>query len=372
MQASTITNGLWAAGVFNHQHDAFIAASTARAQAVAAHMPLQCACTILWALGRLRYRDDAATDALAGAVVRAVRKLQPQLAPMWEDGRTAPPRSAPPAPQPLTELRPRTSLQPPAVDANSDALVLSPSPQLQLAPAPVVPPLARPARPPAQAAATPLPRGAPPVAAVGRSLSKALHAVASLGCFDSAAAQRMTRAVLAFSNAHLPSLTAQSVVNVTWAATVAGLHTERAAVSELLLSALLRGDELNALELAQLAQVDFALRLEAPWYAGNEWLVEGSHSELLTALYWLGATRCALGARVHGAARNLLEPSWRASAWRCKEPSCLCCAARCSPGHRQLCRRQHMERVPTFRSPQHILSETASDSTSDAGPTHLV
>lgn len=73
-----------------------------------------------------------------------------------------------------------------------------------------------------------------------------------------------------------------------------------------------RGDQLNTVELAQLAQVDLALRLEAPWYSSHTWLQDGRPEDLLGGLYWLGATRCAtpspsppcraaLPARVRGA-----------------------------------------------------------------------
>lgn len=53
-----------------------------------------------------------------------------------------------------------------------------------------------------------------------------------------------------------------------------------------------RGDHLNTVELAQLAQVDLALRLEAPWYSSHAWLQDGRPEDLLGGLYWLGATRC--------------------------------------------------------------------------------
>lgn len=58
--------------------------------------------------------------------------------------------------------------------------------------------------------------------------------------------------------------------------------------------ALARGDELNTVELAQLAQVDLALRLEAPWYRDRAWLHDGRPEDLLRGLYWLGATRYVL------------------------------------------------------------------------------
>jgi hypothetical protein len=64
-----------------------------------------------------------------------------------------------------------------------------------------------------------------------------------------------------------------------------------------------QGDELKTVELAQLAQVDLAMRLEVDWYSERAWLQDGRPADLLSGLYWLGRARCA---------------SWHA----CMDPSC--------------------------------------------------
>lgn len=54
-----------------------------------------------------------------------------------------------------------------------------------------------------------------------------------------------------------------------------------------------QGDKLKTVELAQLAQVDLAMRLEVPWYSARTWLEDGQPADLLSGLYWLGSARYA-------------------------------------------------------------------------------
>ena len=53
-----------------------------------------------------------------------------------------------------------------------------------------------------------------------------------------------------------------------------------------------QGDKLKTVELAQLAQVDLAMRLEVAWYSEWAWLEDGQPADLLSGLYWLGSARC--------------------------------------------------------------------------------
>ena len=54
-----------------------------------------------------------------------------------------------------------------------------------------------------------------------------------------------------------------------------------------------QGDKLKTVELAQLAQVDLAMRLEVAWYSERTWLEDGQPADLLAGIYWLGSARYA-------------------------------------------------------------------------------
>jgi hypothetical protein len=128
---------------------------------------------------------------------------------------------------------------------------------------------------------------------IGQSVSMALHACATLGTFRSPPGRSMMASVLQFASQHRESLSTQSLANACWAATVAGEHSRSSKMMPLLRESLLRSPEMKAEELAQLAQVDVALRLETDWYTGGEWLSDGNLSELLSGLHRMRSDRCA-------------------------------------------------------------------------------
>lgn len=68
------------------------------------------------------------------------------------------------------------------------------------------------------------------------------------------------------------------------------------------------------MELAQLAQVDLALRLEAGWYSSRAWMHDGRPEDLLGGLYWLGAARCE---PAHTAFHQLRLPALTFGGSRC-------------------------------------------------------
>jgi hypothetical protein len=218
-----------------------------RVTILAPSLSLRAACTILWAMGRLRHRSPPAEAALAEAITARVTELQKIIR-----GR---PHDAP---------------------TNSKFLGLLGSAAQSIG----------------EGRSTPETDNAW-IGSIGQFVSMALHACATLGMFRSAPGRAMMAAALRFASSHRESLSPQSLANACWAAAVAGEHSRRSRMMPLLRESLLRSPEMKAQELAQLAQVDVALRLETNWYTGGEWLSDGNLSELLSGLHCLRSDRCA-------------------------------------------------------------------------------
>lgn len=259
----------------------FVTACVEHARALAPYMSLRGAATILWALGRLRHHDDVLLQHLAVTVADHVEALERQ------DSVEAVLRSG--EPQQMDEA-PHVARAPPT----PPAVVVTAAREEARQRGGVLAEVA--SQPRRQSTEWQVEDSAaadgPEVVANGRLLSMALHACATLGAACLPEAQHMARCTLRYTARHRRALSAQSLVNAAWAAAVLGLHTERAAIGPILLEALVRSPELCKEELAQLAQVDVALTLEAPWYTGSEWLQDGNHYELLHGLFHLGANRC--------------------------------------------------------------------------------
>jgi hypothetical protein len=261
----------------------FMDAMVGRAEQLAAGLSLHGAATALWAMGRLRYRNDAAFDALA-------RKIT------WHAANTA--RAGDVAAAFDFDDERGDSAADSCIAADEDFDVNGFALQRASGCAP-----AGEARGAAQAQADPhaaLSRRAG--TEVGRCFSLAVHACATLRCGGSPDAARMARAVLRFGAAQRAELGKQALVNMCWAAAVLGLHADEAAMAPLMQEALTRSDEMNALELAQLAQIGLALRLEARWYAGDLWMQGSDHASLLSQMYRLDSARCARANPANGAA----------------------------------------------------------------------
>ena len=269
LQEVTLSGNLGAVAGLCAYEEPFVAACAARARTLAPHMSLRSAATTLWALGRLRYRDDELMRRLAAVVTSHIEAL---------DG-TQPSQGAADAPPPRS-ARPRAQAQP----RRRGGVLAEVASQRRLT-----------AEWSGVEDATTAPSGPArdAILADGQCLSMALHACATLGAFDTPEAARMGRGALRYIVRHRRTLTSQTLVNSAWAATVMGVHTDQGAIGPVVLEALVRSHELSPEELAQLAQVDAALALEAPWYTGSEWLEDGNHYELLLGLYHLGANRCA-------------------------------------------------------------------------------
>eukprot|EP00892_Ulva_mutabilis_P000253 jgi/Ulvmu1/10228/UM060_0029.1 len=123
-----------------------------------------------------------------------------------------------------------------------------------------------------------------------QAVSMAMHACATLAC-GTEEERRLLRLGQRLLAQHAQHASVQSLTVALWSSCVAEEYSQQRALAVLLQEAFSRGDELNTVELAQLAQVDLALRLEARWYSTQAWLADGRPEDLLGGLYWLGAAR---------------------------------------------------------------------------------
>ena len=277
-------NCAWSAAVCDCYDAASMHALATRASTLHDSLSLRGAASMMWAMGKLRHRDDRAFGVLAGVVARHARAAE------------AMPLAAMPASDAngVGAVADYCLVGEQKVDSAGFALPGFAGCQVELIDRNAFSTFADEAERHAQRdtdRALSLRAGTE----VGQCLSVAAHACATLGCFQLAAPSKMLTAILAFARTHRSHLGKQSLVNICWAAMVAGRHKERDTMAPLVMHALSRGDELNTLELGQLAQVDLALQLEAEWYRGEEWMEagDGRVDSLLTSLYWLGSARCA-------------------------------------------------------------------------------
>jgi hypothetical protein len=295
VQGIALANGIWAAGTVIHYNEAFMNSFVTRAAALSPTLSLQQTATILWGMGRLRFRDDAACDMFA-------QRVTDSLAALRLSGAGQVPSSAKVVGKGLSE----------AAGGSAVAGVVGGGLGWEISPE-------------GTSYAQSLRAGdcadrRLSISEVGQCLSMSVHALSTLGHFCTPSSHEMLRAVLAFSHHNRALLSKQSLANICWSAAVTGTHMHSDSFPPLFLEALVRGDEMNVLELAQLAQVDMALGLEAEWYNGNEWLTDGNHQELLSGLYWLGATRCDIHhshecSTLQRTGAGAQSSKWRACRW---------------------------------------------------------
>ena len=270
VQLATVITALGKLQLYN---EPFTAALLARAKQLAPQMSAHAASQMLCGMSALRHRDDRSAAALAAAMTRHVAAASSGNARSAQRSQQQAPgaQEVSPLAQPHRRERGRLAAAPTAgsVRVAYPATARKPSAPLSTA------------------------KGID----LTHSVAGAAFACARLGGSDNEAVRQMIQAALAFISQHAHACTPQTLTNMAWAAAVSGNHCEAQHMAPLVRHVLSIGDQLHTVEIAQMAQVDLALQLDADWYTGNEWLADTDHASMFKALYWLGATKAGRCAR---------------------------------------------------------------------------